>query len=120
MRKVLCLLLLTANVGCATLKAHDPFRNPDGTLNVAKIIQWTAFGIEADCRTFGNTPVGMDICTFGQDAIEVAMAAMDQNPQAKAAAVHGALVDLLARLGPQAQVIQPYVRWAIALLGGQS
>jgi hypothetical protein len=121
--KRLSLLVLAAALlvsSCATLKAHDPFRNPDGTINVEKILTWAQYGIDADCQ-IGTNAIAVDICHFGTDAINAAQAALAKDPKAGAAVARQSLIDTGTALPPDKLAkVAPYLNWAISKLGGQS
>lgn len=109
--KALILVLALGLAGCASLKAHDPFRNPDGTLDVMKILQYVQYGIEADC-SFGQSALTDRICTYGKPAIAAAMAVVNRDPTGAINATRQAL-QLLETQIPE---VVPYVDWALKIL----
>lgn len=115
----LVVLLALFSVSCASLKAHDPFRNPDGTLNVTKILVFTQAGIDADCQLAGTNVVLNNICDIGKPAIQSAQAAADGNPTASALAA-GKSLQATANALPsgKASMFLAYVGWAINKLLG--
>lgn len=96
---LLALVCGLAMSACATF----PPKNPDGSIDVAKLVDYAEGGIEADCALGFN----QDICTFGRDTIANARAAMAHDPQAQVAAVRQSLADSVARW----PVIAPYVKF---------
>jgi len=112
MKSFWCVLVLIAlSAGCASLKAHDPFRNPDGTLNVRTIIVYADYGIEADCA-LGQTALTAEICTQGRNAIETAQAVSTNDPVLLKKSVD-AILQQAAHDHPQ---LEPYLGWAFKLL----
>lgn len=105
--------------GCATVRAHDPFRNADGSLNVPKILEWVGFGLDADCAI--PNAIAQDVCAIGKPALATAQAAADHNPSAAATSAGQSLQATLNALpaGKQSQ-LSPYFTWAIKLLEGLS
>jgi hypothetical protein len=109
--KALILGLALLLSGCASFKAHDPFRNPDGTLDVMKILQYVQYGIDADCQ-FGQSALTDRICTYGKPAVAAAMAVANRDPTGAIAATRQALMILEA----QVPEIVPYLDWALKIL----
>lgn len=64
---------------CATFKAHDPLRNPDGSLNGRRVVRLIAFGLEASCVPDQRT-LPPQVCTYGLDAINAADAVATSDP----------------------------------------
>ena len=117
MKFISILLLVLVTSSCASLKAHDPFRNSDGSLNVPKILEWVGFGLQADCAIPGA--IAQDICSIGTPALATAQAAADKNPTAAANSAGQSLQATLAALPANKQmVLAPYFDWAIKLLEG--
>jgi hypothetical protein len=121
MKKVLsvALVVILFASGCATLKAHDPYRNPDGSINVPKVLRDAGFGLQADCLIPGA--VAQVVCAIGTPALAAAQAAADKNPQAAAAAAANSLQATIDALppGPLRQIV-PYFMFAIRYLKGLS
>jgi hypothetical protein len=118
MKKVLVgLLVAVLSVSCATWKTHDPYRNPDGSLNVPKILRDVGYGLQADCLIPGA--VAQVVCSIGTPALATAQAAADKNPQAAALAAGNSLQATIDALppGPLRQAV-PYFTWAIQILKG--
>lgn len=109
--KALILVLALGLSGCASLKAHDPFRNPDGTLDVMKILQYVQYGIDADCQ-FGTSALTDRICTFGKPAITAAMALVNRDPTVAISATR----QTLQLLETQIPELGPYLDWALKIL----
>lgn len=101
------LLLLTIAIlgvwltGCASF----PPKNPDGSINVAILVQYADDGIQADCRLMP----GSALCTIGSNVIAI-LKTKGQDP----AAVLAALQDAEMRF----PVVRPYTHWLTTLLGG--
>lgn len=116
MKTILCVALLSLTVNsCATLKAHDPFRNPDGSLNVPKILEWVGYGLDADCLI--PNAIAQDICTVGKNALATALAAANKNASGAATAAGQTLQSTLDILPASKQnVLAPYFNWAIKIL----
>lgn len=95
------LFLAFLNSSCASF----PPRNPDGSINVAILVQYAEQGIQADCQLMP----GSSVCTVGTNVIAI-LKSKGQDP----VAVLAALVDVEQRF----PVIKPYVHWIVPLLGG--
>lgn len=119
----LTLLAVVSMAGCATfhsLVGHDPFKNADGSVDVAKILLWAEYGIDADCQ-IGTSALAQDICTFGHDALAGARAALAKDPAAGRAVVLQSLQDFEARLQPtQRTAVHPYFKWVEDKLAAKS
>ena len=112
--KKLCLVLLALSlVSCATLKAHDPFRNPDGSLNIRKIVLFVSYGIEADCA-LGQSTLAQDICNYGRAAIDATQAISTSDPEL----LRRSVLQILEQEAHTHPALQPYVEWADVLLKG--
>ena len=72
--------------GCASLK------QPNGSLDVPKLLQWVQWGIDPACSSDVLPPT---VCTFARDTINIAttVAVKDGDPSQKRAAVKQILVD---------------------------
>jgi len=73
------LVLLALSIGCATVKAHDPFRNPDGTLNVRKVELFAKQGFEALCQPDQQT-FSATVCADGFAAFNAIDAISTNDP----------------------------------------
>jgi hypothetical protein len=104
----LACLVLSA---CATFKAHDPFRNPDGTLNVRKIVLYVSYGVEADCA-LGESTLSQQICTYGREAIETVNAISTNDPVYFKKSVES----ILQHAAHDHPPLQPYFEFALKIL----
>jgi hypothetical protein len=119
LNKLIIISLAVISISCASLKAHDPLRNADGSLNIPKILQWAEYGLEADCTLPGIIP--QRICSIGVPAIQAAQAAADKNPSAAAMAASNSLAATRDAFNiNDSTIFGQYFNWAINLLMGIS
>lgn len=74
------------------------------TIDVPKLLQFAKYGIEADCA-IGTDALAQNICTFGTDALDAAMAVVNKDPQGGVVAAKQILVDAAA----QQPKLKPYL-----------
>jgi len=106
--------LALSMVGCATLKAHDPFRNPDGTLNARKVEAFAKGGFEAACQpgqmTFGAK--SYEICKDGLAAFD----AIDGISTSNQALLINSILTILQTTAHDHPELEPYFAWAYPIL----
>ncbi len=104
--KVLLLVVLLVSSACASLK------NPNGSINVAQILNDARWGIMAACSAEYLQPAD---CTLAEDSLTLADGIVAQNLGAVGPAVRQLLVTVEARL-PADSRLRPYLDAIVALL----
>ena len=89
--------------GCASLK------QPNGQLDVPKLLQWAQWGIDPACSSGVLPPT---VCTFATDTLKIALAVDAKDPTAERAAVKKILLDA----GAKKPELIPWWQWLTDVL----
>lgn len=108
MKRYVLLVLVLACAACATL------RRPDGSLDVAKILNDARWGVLAACSQQWLSPTD---CLLTEDALTTADGIVAKNLPMVGVAVRQLLIDVERPLPPTSRV-RPYLDAIVVLLAG--